>query len=137
MLIGAPLVGAFRLAVLDRNGDHLVLVTILDGQTHIGPLDLELVILVDPDLDRGNSEGLQLALDAGRHLVDVGTTQFIFVREVLGGLRHRTAALRIGQRFPQRIFELRYRSQAQPPPGAANHMRRLAHRLGAAGEYDV
>ena len=43
--------------------------------------------------------------------------------------------MRVAQRFPERVLERRRRAQPEAPAGAAHHVRRLAHRLGASGEH--
>ena len=60
----------------------------------------------------------------------------VFHRAVLRGDRHRAAAVRIEQRFPQRVFELRV-IHAQAGAHAADDVRRLRHALHAAGERDA
>ena len=44
--------------------------------------------------------------------------------------------MRVGEGLPERVFE-RALSKAQPLAQPADHVRRLAHALGAAGQHDV
>src|SRR5262249_2014895 len=55
---------------------------------------------------------------------------------VLGRHRHGAAAVRIEQRFPQVVFELAL-PELEAGPKSADHVRRLAHALDAAGEHEA
>ena len=60
----------------------------------------------------------------------------VFLGAVLRGDSHAAAAVRVGERFPQRILE-RALSKAQSAPQSADHMRRLAHALHPTGQNDL
>ena len=53
----------------------------------------------------------------------------------LRGLGHREAATGVAQRLPQGVLQRRGGSEPESPARATDHMRRLAHRLGAAGKH--
>src|SRR5207249_2512607 len=57
--------------------------------------------------------------------------------QVFRGLGHGESALWILERLPQEGFEGSGGAEPQPPPGAAHHVRRLAHGLRAAREHRV
>ena len=61
-------------------------------------------------------------------------------RELLGGLGHGQVAVGVHEGLPEHVLELATR-RAEPqrltPPGASEHVRRLAHRLGAAHEHGL
>ena len=79
---------------------------------------------------------LRAYLGGDCHFVYFLARELVLLREALGGLGHRQAALRVLQRFPQQVLERR-RPEPQAPARAAHDVRRLAHRFGAAGEHGV
>ena len=69
--------------------------------------------------------------------VDRRAIEPVALGELLRGLRHREPAVAVAQRLPERVLERRGRAEPKAPARAAHHVRRLAHRLGAAGEHDL
>ena len=77
---------------------------------------------------------LRPRLASHRISVDFLAADVVFLGQVLGGLGHRKTAVRVRQRFPERVLERHRWPEPQAPAGAAHHVWRLAHRLGAAGQ---
>ena len=60
----------------------------------------------------------------------------VLLRAVLGGHRHRAATVRIEQRFPQVVLEPAL-AELEAAAKTADHVRRLAHALDAAGKHEA
>ena len=70
-------------------------------------------------------------------LVDLVAVELVALREVVGRLAHREAAVAVAEALPERVLKLRLRGEAQAPARAPHDMRGLAHRLGPAGEHQL
>ena len=72
-----------------------------------------------------------------RDLVYFLAGELVLLGEALGRLGHGQPALRVRERFPQKVLERRRGAESQTPPGTPHDVRSLAHRLRPAREHRV
>ena len=103
-----------------------VLALHFDGNRH----DLVLEDAIVPGL-------LGALLGAEGDFIHLAPREFVLLRELFGGFRHREAALRVLERFPQQVFERCRGPQSQAPAGAVHDVGCLAHRFRPAAQHGL